>query len=130
MSKNTLKKLTFDDIIAKKLQKEQDTFRTKEIEIPSMGGSLVFEKPSEDDVFTCLDMIGEGHDIKNVVAAYDRLIYNCCPTLKDTKLHEQLDIKVPTDIVKTLMDVSDRLLVGNELTEFSGMNSVGAKIKK
>jgi hypothetical protein len=130
MSKQSLKKLTFDDIIAKKLQREQDKFIKKEIEIPSMGGTLLFEKPQEEDVLNAIDMIGDGNDINVMVKAYDQLIYNCCPTLKDPKLHEQLDITVPTDIVKAVMELSDRMLVGNELVALSGIGDLGNKIKK
>jgi hypothetical protein len=121
-------RLTFDQLMARKLQREQDKVQFKEIAIPS-GGKLLFEKPSEDDVFACIDMIGNGDIFANVIAAYDRLIYNCCPELKNKELHGDTVI-IPTDIVKALFDVPDRVQIGNELVEMSGMSNIGEQIKK
>jgi hypothetical protein len=128
-NKKELNKLTFDSLIAKKLAKEKNEIKFKEIEVPSLEGTLVFEKPLEEDLISSIDKIDDGKDTKSVLEAYDQLIYSCCPTLKDSKLQEQLGIKAPLDIVKTLFDMSDRLLIGNELVEFSGMARLSEKLK-
>lgn len=128
--KKELKKLTFDELIAKKMERDKSAIKFKEIEVPSYGGTLVFEKPLEEDILDCMDKIDNEKPMSSSVAAYDILIYNCCPTLKDTKLQEQLGVKDPKDIVKELLDVDDRLEIGNELVEFSGVKIPGAAIKK
>lgn len=129
MAKKEIKKLTLDDLIAKKIEKEKNTVKYKEIEVPSLGGTLTFEKPLDEDVIECIDNIGDGTSTLKILEAYDKLIYSCCPQLKNTKLQESLDIKVPNDIVKELLDLSDRMLVGNELIKFSGIDSLNEKIK-
>lgn len=128
-NKEKMKKLTFDELIFKKLEKEKNEIKFKEIEVPSLGGTLVFERPLEEDLISCIDSIDEGKDTKSVLAAYDELIYSCCPTLKDSKLQEQFDIEAPMDIVKVMFEMSDRLLIGNELVEFSGIAGIKDKIK-
>jgi hypothetical protein len=128
-NKKTLTKLTFDELIARKLQKDKDRLNFKEIEVPSYGGTLTFERPLDEDLIPCIDEAKAGGGLKDALEAYDKIIYTCCPMLKDPKLHEQFGVKNPLDIVKTLFDMNDRLTVGNELMEFSGITGLADKIK-
>ena len=122
--------MNLDELIAKKLQKDKSRLTFKEIEVPSYEGTLLFERPTDEEMLECMSNVGDGTDMVVIVDAYDKLIYNCCPTLKKTELHEQLSIADPRDVVKTLFDLSDRMFLGNELTEFSGIGDIKEKIKK
>ena len=122
-------KLTFDQLIAKKIEKDKNEVKFIDIEVPSMGGTLTFSKPLEEEILKCMDSISDGLT-SSVLVAYDALIYACCAYLKDEKLHEQLEIKDPENVVKTMFEVADRLQIGNELLKFSGMSNIGKKVKK
>jgi hypothetical protein len=112
-----IKRATFDDLIARKIQKEKDQLRTKEIYVTSMGASLIFKNPSDNDLLDMLDEIGSG-DTSRVIAAYKKLIYLCCPQLQDTKLHEELEVVDPFDTVDKLFDLVEVMSIGEELSDF------------
>jgi hypothetical protein len=124
------KKLLFDDLIARKLQREQSEYRLKDIEVPSMGGTLTFERPTEEDMLDSIDMMGDGSDMRAVITAYDKLIYRCCPALKDKVKQAENDIASPADVVPQLLDLHDRLYIGEALMEFSGWKQLGERVKK
>lgn len=115
--------LTFSDLIARKLQKDKDEVKFKDIEVKSLGGFLKFEKPTEEDVLEFMDEMGDGEDKSKTVRAFEKLIYNCCSTFKEKELKEQFksEIKIPFDIVKLLIPLQERMQIGNELLEMSGM---------
>lgn len=112
-----IKRATFDDLIARKIQKEKDQLRTKEIYVTSIGASLLFKNPSDNDLLDLLDDIGNG-DTAKTVCAYKKLIYQTCPQLQDTKLHEELEVVDPYDIVDKLFDIVEVMSIGEELVEF------------
>lgn len=124
-----MKKATFKDLIAKKRQKEEDLHKFKEIEVKSLGKSLIFKKPSDETILGVLDEIGTDPDTRKVATAYKNLIYKTCETLQDPELHKELDIVDPYDVINAVFDLSDILAIGEELFEFSGIGSLGEEVK-
>ena len=129
MSKETAKKATFKDLIAAKIQREQDKFQTKDIYVSGIDKTLTFEKPSEELTLDTIDAIGEGQDTKMMLEAFDKLIYQCCPMFQDVELQKELEVKNPFDIVKSIMDMVDRMQLGEELIDWVGINERAEKIK-
>lgn len=127
MSNEAIKKLTFDDLIRRKTQREEERNQTKEIEAPSMGGTLVFSKPDEDEILNIMDKLGDNRKLQDVAKAYRELIYNCCNMLHDDNLQKEYGVVDPYDIVDKIFTKQDILKIGNELTAFSGVNSNSIK---
>ena len=129
MSKKTMKKATFKDLIAKKIQKEKDQFKSKEIPVTSMGRSLTFIKPKDDILLEVIDEIGEGKSTGDMIQAFKTLIYHTCPMLQDVELHKELDIIDPMDVVSSLFDLSDIMEIGQQLLELVDINGSVEDIK-
>ena len=75
------KKMTFDDIVRAKLQKENDKLTVKSIKIPSIGKELVFRRPKDDAIFDFIDSISESQKTSNMKSEFQKIIYLCCDDL-------------------------------------------------
>lgn len=129
MSKEQAKKATFKDLIAKKLQKEADQFKMKEVYVTSMDATLTFVKPKDDLILDAMDEIGDGKDTRSIVSAYKKLIYHCCNMLQDVELHKELEVKDPYDTVDKIFDLADVLNIGEQLMDFIDFGSKVEEIK-
>lgn len=126
MANNKGKKLTLNDIIAKRVLLEERKNKTLSIYIESLDGELEFKKPSEDLILDIVDRI-DGVDLKSsdVLKEFDKLIYLTCPMLHNLDLQKEYGIVAGVDIVKELMNLKERTDIGKQIMEFSG-----AKIKE
>jgi len=126
MSKESMKKATFKDLIAKKLKKESEIEKTKDIYVSSMDATLTFRKPSDDSILDVMDDIGDGKDTRTMVNAFKKLIYLCCDMLQDTELHEKIEVVDPFDTVDKLFDLADIMEIGEQLMD---MLNIGSKVE-
>lgn len=129
MSKKSILKATFKDLLAKKIQKEQDQFKSKEIEITSLGKTLTFIKPKDNVLIDVIDEMGEGKSTGDMVQAFKTLIYHTCPMLQDPEFHAQLEIQDPDEVVSAIFDLSDIMEIGQELMELVNINAKVDEIK-
>ncbi len=120
MNKEKHKKITFEQIIARKLQRDKDKMAVKEIYIPSMEGTLLFKRIPEDDMLGLLDEIDEnGNKRSQNVEASRKLIYMSCPDLQNPELHKELGIIDPFDVVRAIFSIEEANEIGTELLEFN-----------
>lgn len=126
MSKGQARKATFKDLLARKLQKEQDQVKVKDIYVSSMDATLTFTKPSDDQILDVIDLYGDGADTRKVIEAFKPLIYNCCPMLQDTELHKELGVADPFDTVDALFDLADKIEIGEQLMD---MTNIGGRVE-
>ena len=56
MDKKKVTRMTLDDIIKAKLQKDQDKLTVQDMEIPSVGKALRFRRPTRSEI---CDLIAE-----------------------------------------------------------------------
>lgn len=115
MSKEALQKITFEQLVQRSIQREQDKMKVKEIEISSIGGTLLLKKISENKL---LDIIDEGQKtncLSENIAVERKLIYLCCPMLQDTKLHQELGVTEPFDVVEKLFDLQETDFIAKEI---------------
>ena len=124
-----MKKATLKDLIAKQLQKENNKDKTYEIPVKSMGKSLIFKRPSDELKLDLIDEIGDGKNIRNVIAVYKKLIYLTCDLLQNTELHEELGVVDPFDTVDKIFDLDDLMNIGEQLMDAMDTGSVGEDIK-
>lgn len=122
-------KATFKDLLAKKIQKEQDQFKSKDIEVSSMSKTLTFVKPKDNVLLEVIDEMGDGKSTGDMVQAFKTLIYHTCPMLQDTELHSQLEIQDPDEVVSAIFDLSDIMEIGQELMELVNINAKVDEIK-
>ena len=129
MSKKTMLKATFKDLLEKKIKKEQEQFKAKDINVTSMDRALTFIKPKDDVLLDVIDEIGEGKGTGEMVQAFKTLIYHCCPMLQDMELQSQLEVLDPLDTVQAIFDLSDIMEIGEQLMELVNISAKVEEIK-
>lgn len=122
MNKEQHKRLTFDDILARKLQREQDKMKIMTIYIPSMNGELIFNSLPEHKILEILDDNEDESRTENIETAR-KLIYMSCKDLQSPELHKLLEISDPIDVVRTVFTVKETSDIGAELLKFNGIVS-------
>lgn len=113
MSKEKKTRATLEDLIRAKLQKEQDRFVVKEIEIPSNALVIQCRKPNRSEICDLIENISQDSTTEAIINYYEELIYYCCEILHEEKLRE--DITNPVQVVSSIMDENDILTVGDEI---------------
>ncbi|MEG0900228.1 MAG: hypothetical protein RSF40_11035 [Oscillospiraceae bacterium] len=116
------------DLIAKKLEREEKQNETIEISVKSMDKSLLFKKPSEDIILDIMDEM-QSSNMHDIISATDKLIYFCCPLLQNPQLQTQLEIVDPFDIVKAIFELTERSSIGEKLGGFIGISDKETQIK-
>lgn len=131
MNKEKVTRMTLDDIINAKLQKDQDKLTLKDIEIPSIGKSLRFRRPTRSEICDFMDAIGESNgETEEALEQYQGLIYACCDELHQKELFEGLEIEDPESIVPAIMDDADILTVGDEVASLNPLYKTYAEDEK
>lgn len=125
MAKN--KTLTLSDLIAKKIDKEKE--QKKAVFVESLGGELVIEALPEDIMFKALDMVGDGKSFTDTMGTYDYIIYNSVSMLRNPDLHEAYEVINPTDIVGKILQLGERLKLGEEVFKLCGLDKIDEKVK-
>ncbi len=131
MGNEAIKKLTLQDLIAKKVIKDEQKNLKKDIFVDGLDGEITFDKPLEDDVLATMDKITKDASTQDTVNAIASLIYKCCPIIRTKELQDAYGVKDPKDIVKELFTLSERDKIGQELLEMSGVKAkeIEEKIK-
>ncbi|WP_321833634.1 hypothetical protein [Clostridium butyricum] len=129
MNKEQIKRATFQDLIAKKLQRDKDKKQFKDIKVSSMGMTLQFKKLEEEKVLDIADEFEKTEILAEQIAITRKLIYLSCPMLQDEKLHEALGVKDPFDTVKVLFDLNDTNEIGEQLMDLLGIGNTDKQIK-
>jgi hypothetical protein len=123
------KTLTLEQFIAKSLQRENDKIKFKDIYIESLDCDLTFERPTNEDVLEVMDEISENKTVRNCVDVFKKLVYNCCPFLKEQQLHDAHGVADPIDIVDKIFEIQDILDLGEKLMQLTGIKDFQEEIK-
>lgn len=132
MNKEQHKKLTFDDILARKMQREKDKMKVMSIYIPSMGGELIFNSLPEHKLLSILDGISGDNRAEDINMERE-FIYSSCKDLQNPELHEILGVIDPIDVVREVFTLQETDDIAKELLKFNGIgtdeNKIVANIK-
>lgn len=118
-------KLTLDDLLKKKEQREKEKTEYKTVYVDSLGGELEVKKLPLSKFMTLIDDISENTGAGESLRIQMELIYECCPLLHNKELQEAYECTEPTDIVGKIFDdnLSDVMKVVGAIFEFYGMDS-------
>lgn len=120
MDKKKVTRMTLDDIIKAKLQKDQDKLTVQDMEIPSVGKALRFRRPTRSEICDLIDRISESEgQTEEMLEIFEGLIYACCDDLHSQDLFDQLELENPEEIVQAIMDEGDILVVGDEVASMN-----------
>ena len=110
-------KVSLDQLIRKKLDKDDRRSATKEIYIESLDGSITFKNPSDSQRVEYSEKVKSGNYV-DMIDAMIRLIYDCCPMLQSRELQESIDVEYPYDTVKAIFDIDEITDIGVKLINF------------
>ncbi|MDN0031612.1 hypothetical protein QVN85_01725 [Oscillibacter valericigenes] len=117
-----MKRISFDELLAKKEQREADKLRIGEIPIPGSDTALAAKMPGQK---TVLDLFGEFLTASNpaeVLACGKHALYSCCPQLQDRELQAELGVSDdPMQIVDTLFAIPEQDALGGAAFRFIGL---------
>lgn len=122
-----MEKANFKDLIARKMQRDNDKLKFFEIPVKSLGKSLVFKKPSDDLRLDLMDELGDKPSTRDYMRMYKKLIYLNCDILQDAGLHDEIGVKDPFDVVDAIFDLDDISDIGEKLMD--AMDPCGTEIK-
>lgn len=127
------KKITLEELIARKEQSQRDKLEYKEVEVESLGGVLTLKKIPLAAVLRILDNAREESTLSRNLDTNKELIYKCCPLLQDKKLKEIYgeQIAEPYDIVTAVLNdnVGEIAKIADKIMEFYGLNDAEKEIK-
>lgn len=117
------KKATIEDLIARKLQSDDDKLKVKLIDI---GNDLALEirKQRLSKVLSLLDGIDEKSNLSESVDFMVQLVYDSCPMLHDKALRSAYECVEPYDIVLAVLDDNIGLLsdLADAVMDFYGIS--------
>lgn len=122
-----MEKATFDDLIRLKLCRDEQREKPIEIEVESLGKTLVFKAPTRDQQLDFIDGVKRAGNASNAYEVYCKLIYDCCPDLHNIKLHADLGVIDPYDAVDVLFSPIEVMAIGDKIAD--KFMSVAAEIK-
>lgn len=128
MSKKTVQRASFEDLIARKAQRDADKNKTIDIYVQSFDRALTFHRPPQKEIYELVNEV-DNSTFENSVSSTAKVIYHCCKQLQDPKLHKELDIADPYDVVASLIETCDIQLIGEELMAFLGLAHKDETIK-
>ena len=123
MAKEKAKKLTLEELIARKRQGDNDKFAVKEIYVSNLDGNIVLHKGSVAKVIDLMDSIENADSIKEGYEFQKQLIYMHCPIMHDKQLQDEYGCVEPYDIVDKLFgdNVGDVAKAAEEILNFYGL---------
>lgn len=115
MSEN--KKVSLEQLIKKKLEKDGKKNATKEIYVESLEGYITVTNPSDSQRIEFADKTKSGSYV-DMMEAYEKLIYDCCPMLHSSELQKEIEVDYPYDTVKAIFDTDEIADIGVKVLNF------------
>ncbi len=109
--------VSLEQLIRKKLEKDGKRDVTKEIYVKSLGGNITVKNPSDTQKIEFADKTKTGSYV-DMMEAYGRLIYDCCPMLHSKELQESIGVNYPYDTVKVIFDMEEITEIGPKILNF------------
>lgn len=111
-----LTKVTLEELIRRKTQAENSRMEYKDIDIPSLGISIPFQKLPITSVLEMMEGINSGIGISENYEKCVELIYKSCPMMRDKKLlegcAEPYDVValIFNDNIKAILDTGAKIM--------------------
>jgi len=127
MSKEKIKKMTFNDYIIKAKQKEKAKNTFKDIEISNQ--IIVVKKMSDEKLLELMDSMDETVTMKENVSVFKEVIYLSVPELQKKELQDNFKLVEPTDIVTKIFEIGEIVDLATKIMDIYGLNDIGSDIK-
>ena len=116
------KKILFDELVARREQREADRLKIGELRIPGTDQTLEARMPSRKVV---LELFGEFTAVTGVDSALqcsDHAIYAVCPQMQDRALQQEIGTaEDPMSTIDALFSIFERDKLGEQALRFIGL---------
>lgn len=123
MGDKIVKKLTLEDIIAKKDQIRDNRAKNVEIYVKSLDGSIVAQLPDRALVADCMEF---DDDMESNV----HLVYNCIvePNLKDKEAQTAFGVHTPKELLQAIISDGEIGYIAEKLMEVAGYDKGNVRL--
>lgn len=118
-----MKKLTIEDIIAKKDQIQDDKKKTIKIHVNSLGGYVTLEKPDRKLIADSLQK-ETGLD-SNIHVVYNTMIE---PDLKDKEAQKAFGVLTPKELLTAILSDGEVSVIAEKLMEVAGYSQNAIRV--
>lgn len=117
-----MKKISFDQLLAKQEQREAEKFRIGEIAIPDTEDALEARMPGKKVVLELYGELSAANGAADALVCGNHALYACCPQLQDKKLQEELGVaENPMGIMDALFTIREQDVMGGDALRFVGV---------
>lgn len=112
-----MKKVSLEQLIQKKLEKDGRKNASKEIYVKSLDAYITVTNPSDSQKIEFADKTKDGSYVE-MMKAYEKLIYDNCAMLRSKELQKSIEVDYPYDTVKAIFDTDEIAEIGVKVLNF------------
>ena len=116
------RKISFDELVARREQREADRLKVGMLTIPGTGVGLEARMPPQKAVLELYGELGSAQDALAALRCGNHALYVCCPQLQDRDLQKALDVdEDPMGILDALFTPVEQDQLGGDALRFLGL---------
>lgn len=126
--KKNAKEFSIEDLIAKKLKKDQNKNKILDIYLEEDNRNIKVKMPSDKEILKIVSSIASSADedgninLEAFTEAATPLIYNCCPMLHDKELQKACEVDGDCwEVVEKIFGWNERVKIAQEILENSSV---------
>lgn len=116
------KRITFEELIARREQREADKLKVGMLDIPGSEAGLEARMPSQQVVLEIYGELSAANGVLEALECGKHALYAVCPQLQDRKLQAELGVaEDPMRIIDTLFSLAEQDALGGQALRFMGL---------
>lgn len=117
-----MSKMTFEQLLARREQREQDQYRVGLLTIPGAGEGLEARTPDKSVILQLYGELTAAQPPLEGLECGRHALYDVCPQLRDKELHAALGCQDdPMGVLDALFSVSEQDQLGGQALRFLGL---------
>ena len=116
------KKILFDELVARREQREADKLKIGELRIPGTDRTLEARMPSKKVVLELYGELASAADAAGALRCGNHALYAVCPQLQDRKLQQEIGTaEDPMSTIDALFSLMEQDKLGEQALQFVGL---------
>lgn len=116
------KKINFDELVARREQREADKLKVGVLRIPGTDRTLEARMPSKKAVLELYGELASAADAAGALRCGNHALYAVCPQLQDRKLQQEIGTaEDPMSTIDALFSLMEQDKLGEQALQFVGL---------
>ena len=116
------KKILFDELVARREQREADKLKIGELRIPGTDQTLEARMPAKNVVLELYGELASAADAAGALRCGNHALYAVCPQLQDRKLQQEIGTaEDPMSTIDALFSLMEQDKLGEQALQFVGL---------